>query len=91
MGGKFAWVRPDVYPLIGAVAVGCSMGVYIMTRKMLSDPSVELNRERRQYAVKPEHATHDAMATAYRGSALFDKLSKIRSPHMWGGEKELAK
>lgn len=81
MGGKFAWVKPDVYPLIAAVVTGCSMGVYIMARKTFFDPSVDLSRDRRQEIVKPENAGYNDKAAAYKGSAVFQKIGQIATPH----------
>lgn len=83
VAGPFKWVRPDVYPLIAAVSVGCSMGVYIMTRKMFFDPSVDLNRERRQYQVKPESSGYEDKARSYQHSAIFEQVSKLRHPHFF--------
>lgn len=83
MGGKFAWVRPDVYPLIAAVSVGCGFGLYIISRKMFFDPSVELSRMQRQEAVKPEYAHFNEKAQSYKSSAIFQTISKIRGPHFY--------
>lgn len=59
------------------MSVGCAAGVYIVSRKLLGDPAVQLGRELRQTAVKSECAGYDRKAAAYKDSAIFQKLSKV--------------
>ncbi|KAK9816579.1 hypothetical protein WJX72_002218 [[Myrmecia] bisecta] len=48
MSPPFRWVRPEVYPLIGAFGLGLSMAAYIMYHQLTHNTEVTLNRELRQ-------------------------------------------
>ena len=37
----------EVYPLVGAVTVGCSLAVYVMTYKSIHDPDVNYRKDTR--------------------------------------------
>mmetsp|Transcript_20540 Transcript_20540/g.35424 ORF Transcript_20540/g.35424 Transcript_20540/m.35424 type:complete len:102 (+) Transcript_20540:121-426(+) len=41
------WLKPEVYPVVAAVAVGCGFSAYIITRKSIFDPSVTLSKSDR--------------------------------------------
>ncbi|CAL5367543.1 unnamed protein product [Camellia sinensis] len=45
------WIRPEVYPLMAAMTFVTSMCVFQLTRNMLTNPDVRINKAHRKTAV----------------------------------------
>ncbi|KAK9804081.1 hypothetical protein WJX73_003942 [Symbiochloris irregularis] len=45
--GPFKWVRPEVYPLLAALAVGVGAMAVALKHSLFSDPVVTISRGRR--------------------------------------------
>jgi hypothetical protein len=45
------WLKPDVYPLIGAMSLVAGMCVFQLTRNVFMNPDVRVNKNNRQSAV----------------------------------------
>ncbi|GLU01754.1 hypothetical protein SLE2022_190410 [Rubroshorea leprosula] len=45
------WMKPEVYPLIAAMTFVTSMVVFQLTRNVIKNPDVRINKEHRKTAV----------------------------------------
>ncbi|TKY50144.1 NADH-ubiquinone reductase complex 1 MLRQ subunit [Spatholobus suberectus] len=45
------WMKPEVYPLVGAMAFVTSMVIFQLSRNLLTNPDVRINKERRSMGV----------------------------------------
>ncbi|CAL0318750.1 unnamed protein product [Lupinus luteus] len=45
------WMKPEVYPLLAAMTFVTSMCVFQLTRNMLQNPDVRINKTRRSMGV----------------------------------------
>ncbi|KAK9840165.1 hypothetical protein WJX74_004559 [Apatococcus lobatus] len=43
----FRWVRPEVYPLLAALGIGCAFCAYSFGRNLMHNPGITLNKQRR--------------------------------------------
>ncbi|XP_038678451.1 uncharacterized protein LOC119979901 [Tripterygium wilfordii] len=49
------WIKPEVYPLIAAMTFVSSMCVFQLTRNVLLNPDVRINKAHRTTAVLENH------------------------------------
>ncbi|XP_057970888.1 uncharacterized protein LOC131159746 [Malania oleifera] len=45
------WIKPEVYPLMAAMTFVTSMCIFQLTRNILTNPDVRVNKEHRRMAV----------------------------------------
>ncbi|KAK7381219.1 hypothetical protein VNO78_33750 [Psophocarpus tetragonolobus] len=45
------WIKPEVYPLVGAMTFVVSMVVFQLSRNLLTNPDVRINKTHRNMAV----------------------------------------
>ncbi|CAO2817301.1 unnamed protein product [Amaranthus hypochondriacus] len=71
------WIKPDVYPLIAAMSFVSSMCVFQLTRNILLNPDVRINKANRATAVLGNHEEGERYA-----EHGFRKFLRTRPPQV---------
>ncbi|XP_057524147.1 uncharacterized protein LOC130803931 [Amaranthus tricolor] len=71
------WIKPDVYPLIAAMSFVTGMCVFQLTRNVLLNPDVRINKANRATAVLENHEEGERYA-----EHGFRKFLRTRPPQV---------
>ncbi|KMT18675.1 hypothetical protein BVRB_2g028040 [Beta vulgaris subsp. vulgaris] len=71
------WIKPDVYPLIAAMSFVTGMCIFQLTRNVLLNPDVRINKAHRATAVLENHEEGEKYA-----EHGFRKYLRTRSPEV---------
>ncbi|KAL2896121.1 Polyphosphate kinase 1 [Bienertia sinuspersici] len=71
------WIKPDVYPLIAAMSFVTGMCIFQLTRNVLMNPDVRINKAHRATAVLDNYEEGEKYA-----EHGFRKFLRTRSPEV---------
>ncbi|KAK9816905.1 hypothetical protein WJX72_006965 [[Myrmecia] bisecta] len=83
----FRWFKPEVYPVVGALGLGCCLAAYSMYHNMAYNGDVFLNRKRRsdwEVDVAKDQKQYDA------DRPLLRKLAAGHKPHIFSNKVDFS-